>query len=552
MRFLITLATAITVFLASSVQLEACTIIAVGRDATEDGSVLVSQTDTGQDSRIYVVQGQQFDPGAKAPVYFGIQDATNDLHDDGDVLGYIPQAEQTYTYFHTAYSHINEHQLAIAESTTGQREELKVTRETGGQIMTIEQAMIFALQRHRKAREAANFIGELMTEYGFIPSSGDGSEALVIGDTEEAWVFEVFGVGPGWEPGSGKPGAIWAAQRIPDGQAVMIPNFSIIKQIDPEDSENFLVSDNYLQEAVDRGFYDPDSGTPFIWQEAYAPLTAEYATGRFWLFHETFAPNHSDWPDRHLEGDLYKGLNQYFQTVEPLSIYPFSVAPEKKVSVRDIMAFQRSVFEDTIYDITAGPQWLVPGRNEEGEFSNEFVKSPLATPFPGRDLRELLKLTHRRPVARHRGHSGMIAQLRDWLPGAIGGVYWIFLDNPYVGPYVPMYAGNLSTHESYQVYDPEQYDERSARWAFDFVDNLLNLKFQEAIKDVRAAREPFEQAMFDRQAEIEKQALALYEDDPQAARQYLTDYSNGLMQQATETYVGLRNVLIVKYTNNQE
>ena len=552
MRFLITLATALAVLLASSVQVQACTIIAAGRNATEDGSVLVSQTDTGQDSRIYVVHGQAFEPGSRAPVHFGIQDATNDLRDDGDVLGYIPQAEKTFTYFHTAYSHINEHQLAIAESTTDQREELKVTRETGGQIMTIEQAMAFALQRHKKAREAARFIGDLMTEYRFIPSSGDGSEALVIGDTEEAWVFEVFGVGPGWEPGNGKPGAIWAAQRVPDGHAVMIPNFSIIKQIDPADSDNFMVSENYLQEAVDRGFYDPDSGLPFIWQEAYAPLTAEYATGRFWLFHDTFAPNHADWPDRHLDGDLYKGLNQYFQTVEPLAIYPFSVAPEKKISVRDIMAFQRSVFEGTIYDITAGPQWLVPARDEDGNFTREFVKSPLTTPFPGRDMRELLNLTYRRPVARHRGHSGMIAQLRGWLPDAVGGVYWIFLDNPYVGPYVPMYAGNLSTHESYQVYDPEQYDERSARWAFDFVDNLLNLKFQAGIADVRAKREPFEQRMFDRQAEIEKEALARHAKDPQAAREFLTAYSNGLMAEATALYLQLRNELIVNYTNNRE
>lgn len=547
-----TLLAVLSVFLLNVPSSPACTIIAAGKDATIDGSVIVSQTDTGQDSRIYVAHGQTFEPGAKAAVHFGIQDAENDLRDDGEVLGYIPQVEKTYSYFHTAYSHINEHQLAIAESTTDQREELKVTRETGGQIMTIEQAMVFALQRHRKARDAVQFIGDLMTTYGFIPSSGDGSEALVIGDPAEAWVFEVVGVGPGWTPESGKPGAIWAAQRIPDDQAVMIPNYSIIKQIDPEDTANFLVSKNYMQEAIDRGFYDPESGMPFVWQDAYSPVTAEWATGRFWLFHTTFAPNFRDWPDRHLDGDVFKGLNQYFQTVEPLSIYPFSIRPERKISVRDVMAFQRSVFEGTIYDMTAQPQWLVPGRDDEGEFNGEFVRSPLATPFPGRDLRELLKLTYRRPVARHRGHSGMIAQLRDWLPDALGGVYWVFVDNPYVGPYVPMYAGNLSVHESYRLYDPEQYDERSARWAFDFVDNLLNLKFQAGIEDVRARRDPFEQAMFDRQSELEREALDLHEGDPRAAREFLTDYSNGLMQEATEMYVGLRNELIVKYTNNRE
>jgi len=61
--------------------------------------------------------------------------------------------------------------------------------------------MIFALQRCDKAREAVLLIGDLMIRYGFLPSSGDGSETLVIADTDEAWVLEVFGVGNGWEPG---------------------------------------------------------------------------------------------------------------------------------------------------------------------------------------------------------------------------------------------------------------------------------------------------------------------------------------------------------------
>ncbi len=220
-----------------------CTVIVVGKKATADGSVMISHTDTGPDSRIFRVPAQTFKPGDKAPVYWGIQDAELPLNDDGKIIGYIPQVEKTYAYFQSAYSHINEYQLGIAESTTAQREELVVTLETGKQIMTIEQAMIFALQRYKKASEATRFIGELMTKYGFLPSSGDGSETLVIADTEEAWVLEVFGVGPGWTPESGKPGAIWAAQRMGDDQAAMIPNWSIIKEINAADKKNFMVSD---------------------------------------------------------------------------------------------------------------------------------------------------------------------------------------------------------------------------------------------------------------------------------------------------------------------
>ncbi len=524
-----------------------CTIIAVGKEASADGSVIISHTDTGEDSRIFVVPAKTFAPGEKAPVYYGIQDAENNLNDDGEVLGYIPQVEKTFKYFQSAYSHVNEHQLGIGESTTAQREALKCTQENSDAIMTIEQAQIFALQRYKKARPAVQFIGDLMTKYGFLPSSGDGSECLVIADTEEVWVFECFGVGKGWKKDSGNPGAIWAAQRIPDDKATMIPNWSIIKQIDTNDKENFMVSDNYKQAAIDRGWYNPDSGEPFIWQEIYAPKSAvEYATSRFWLFHQTFVPNLKEWPDRFMTDDPYKGIRPYFQQVEPLSIYPFAVKPEKKISVQDVIKFQRSTFEGTIYDMTAGPEWLV------FDSVGVYKKSPLATPFPSSDLRTLLKMTYRRPVARHRGHYGMVLQLRHWLPDAIGGCYWVYLDNPYFSPYVPIYAGNLSVDETYKTYDPREYKENSARWAIDFVDNLANLKFQKIREDVWAKRRPFEKELFARQEAIEQKALAMHDNEPEKAQQFLTDYSNGLMQEVTKMFLDLRNEIIVKYTNNHE
>ena len=527
--------------------LSACTIIAAGKKATADGSVLISHTDCGPDSRIFVVPAQNHKPGSMAPVYGDIQDASLPLHDDGAILGYIPQVEHTYQYVQSAYSHINEHQLGIAESTTAEREELACTRENSGQIMTIEQAQIFALQRFKKAKPAVRFIGNLLTEYGFLPSSGeDGSETLAIADTGEIWIFEVFSVGPGWKKERGKPGAVWAAQRLPDETATMIPNWSIIKKIDAQDTIHFMVSENYMQEAIDRGWYDPASGKDFIWQEAYTPLPVEYATGRFWLFHQTFAPHLREWPDRFSKGNPYKGITPYYQIVEPLSIYPFSIKPEQKISVQDVIAFQRSTFEGTIYDMTGGPEWLV------FDADSGLIKSPLATPFPGSDLRKLLKMTYRRPVARHRGHYGMVIQLRSWLPDAIGGVYWVYLDNPYFSPYVPIYAGNLSTAETYQIYDPNKYDEKSARWAIDFVDNLANLKFQKIAEDVKAVRTPFETEMFANQDAVEKEALKQYQKNPASARKYLTEYTNGLMNQVTDMFLNLRDEIITKYTNNHE
>ncbi len=523
---------------------DACTVIGVGREASADGSVIVSHTDAGPNSRIFVVHGRSHEAGEMAPVYWGLVEADRPIDDFGDVLGHIPQVERTFTYFHSAYSQMNEHQLAIGESTTSQRKELDVKKGEGEQIMTIEQAQIFALQRTTKARDAVLLIGDLMERYGFLPSM-DGSETLVIGDPEEIWIFEVFGVGPEWTRSSGKPGAIWAAQRLPDDHACMIPNWSIIKQIDADDEANFLVSANYKQEAIDRGWYDPSSGFPFVWQEAYAPIPREWATSRFWLFHTTFAPDEDRWPKRSPVKNPAQTVDQYHQYVEPLSTYPVSIAPEQKISVLDVMAFQRSTYEGTIYDITAQSPWLVP--DDEGKM----IKSPLATPFPNKDLQALLHLTNRRPVARHMGQYGMVTQLRSWLPDAIGGVYWVYLDNPYFSPYVPIYAGVQETSESYRIYDPDAYSDASARWAIDFVDNLANLRFQEAIVDVRAEREPFEERLFADQEKIEAEALRLFRESPDAANEYLTDVSQSAMDEVLQIYTRLRATLITKYTNNR-
>jgi len=116
----------------------------------------------------------------------------------------------------------------------------------------------------------------------------------------------------------------------------------------------------------------------------------------------------------------------------------------------------------------------------------------------------------------------------------------------------PIYAGNLSVAETYNIYNPNKYDEKSARWAIDFVDNLANLKFQSAIKDVRAVRDPFETEMFTNQQKIEEEALKLYQKKPKSAREFLTKYTNSKMDQVTAMFHNLRNEILVKYTNNRE
>ncbi len=476
-----------------------------------------------------------------APVYWGLQDVEKPLHKYGEKIGEIPQVERTYTYFHSGYSQMNEHQLAIGESTTSQRKELHVDRKKGKQIITIEQAMVFALQRCKKAEDAVTLIAGLVEKYGFLPSCYQGSETLCIADPNEAWIFEVCSVGEEWTPESGKPGALWVAQRVPDDHVLVVPNWSIIKEIDEADKKNFRYSSNYKTFAIEKGWYKPENGKPFVWQDVYSPMPREWATSRFWLFYSKFAKHLKGIPPRDLSNP-YKGYDSYHQYVEPLSTYPVSAKPDKKLSVQDVIAFQREVFKGTIYDMTADKDWLIPGKD------GKLKKSPLTTPFPTKDMRELLDITHRRNVSR--GGYGMVAQLRSWLPDAIGGVYWFFVDNQYTSTYVPIYAGVQEISPLYKNYNPKAYSPKSARWAVDFVDNLLYLRWQHAYKDLLEVRTPVEEGFFKEQKDIDAKASALYKKSPKKAKKFLTDYTRRQMEKVVEMYNKLRDRLITKYTNN--
>ena len=527
---------------------DGCTIISAGRLATSDGSVITSQSDACSECRIHVVPGQVHPPGSLAPVHWGMiyygrddQRGGRPLGDYGEVIGRIPQVPRTYTYFHTGYSLINEHQVAIAESTCSQRRELDVPYIEGvtEQIITVEQAQVFALQRSRTAREALAVITSLVEQYGFLPSTG-GAEALSIADPNEAWVLEIFAVGTDWKRGSSAPGAIWAARRVPDGHVTVIPNYVRIREIDPADPHT-KASPNYRQVAIDRGWYDPASGRPFIWQEAYAPPITEGSLNRLWLVYSSLAPTLKAWPNRKLSGTANSNTMMR-QPIEGASFYPFSFKPDRPVSVRDVIAFQRSTFEGTVYDMTADPAWIVPDGQGGGR------RSELATPFPSAELRDLLRVAGHRTIAQH-GY-GMVAQLRSWLPNPIGGVLWFYVDNPYVSTYVPIYAGVTSTSTLYQTYDARQFSEGSARWAVDFVDNLMHLKWQAALQDLRAVRDPLEQEFFDTQAGVEQKALDLHGRAPADAQAFLTDLTKTRMERVVAMYRDLRARLITRYTNS--
>ena len=511
-----------------------CTDIIVGKDASTDGSVITSHTADGAfyDARVRTIPGQTFPAGSKADVFWNIV-----MEEDFEPvkIGEIPQVEKTYTYFHVGYPFMNEHGVAIGETTIGQKEELKTFRPDARAIMTIEQLEVFGLQRAKTAREAVAVIGELAEKYGFLPSCGSEGECITITDGEEAWIFEVRSTGFMWTPESGKPGAVWVAQRVPDDGVVVVPNMSRIREIDVTDTKNFMASKDYMQPAIDNGWYDPSSGKPFIWQEAYSPLTGndDWSLSSMWIRNRLYTLYSMLDPSR--EWDPY---------AETMS-YPFAVKPQKKISVQDVMNMLRGHMEGTPFDMAAADAWYV----REGD---KMVKSPLATPFVTKDVRNLLGIPYSRPIAKWDCAYSFVSQARSGYPAAVKTVLWFGYDNPHTTCYVPVYSGILQTKESWRTFDRKAFSLGSAQWAFILADDLVNHRYQDAIKDLKAVRDPLELDFAKQAAEVDKKALELAKEDPAKAQEYITKFTNDCMEKAEKAWWQLNWDLISKYNNNQK
>jgi dipeptidase len=493
-------------------EFDSCTSILVGRLASADGSTMTSHScDSGSDRTwISIVPNRKHRPGETAKLYLEPKLAKGPDDPERLEAGEIPQVPETYAFLNAAYPIMNEHQLAIGETTIGGR------RELVSQAGMIDAPELFrlCLERAKTAREAIRVADELTALYGY----DDWGECFTFADPREVWQFEIFG------PGKGKKGAVWAAQRVPDDEIGVSANASRIRTLDLTDKERFLASANVLSLAEEMGFWSKGSGLPFEFCYAFAPesRTSLYSRRREWRVLSLLAPGSK--------------LNPESEN------YPFSVKPEKKVTVRDLVAIFRDAYDGTEYDMTR----TLIAINRRGETA----KSPVASPFMSNDLRDLLRIKRERTICSPASTYLQITQSRDWLPGPIGGVVWLGYDNPATTPHTPFYIGIDRMPGPYIVDGRRAYRRDCAWWAYRTVSKLALFRWQEMTKDVEKVWKGIEDRAFSSQAKLEEEALALYKKDPNKAKALLTKYCLDQAEQAVAAYWKLADELWVKYSGS--
>ena len=475
-----------------------CTNLMVTKGASADGSVMVTYTCDGEfHPHLRYDPPKDYGPDE----YFEIKDWS------GKVRGKVKQVAHTYGVVQL----MNERQVVIGETTFGGRNELENTEG----ILQYWTLMRLALQRAKTAREAVEVMTSLVDEYGYA-STG---ESFSIGDPNEVWYMEMIGPGPG-----GK-GALWVALRVPDGYVCAHANAARISTFPLRDPKNCLYAKNVISFAVEKGYYDPNSGKPFSFCEAYNPAHPQmlrYAATRVWSLFSRAAPSKTLSPD-------------YHRGVEGAEPYPLWIKPDKKLALSDVFSLMRDHYEGTPYDMTQG-----------------IDAGPYGTPNRNRPIAweaDSVKCAWERPISTQQTGYSMVSQSRSHLPDAIGGVLWYGVDDTYTTCYVPLYCGIDAIPPAFAMGSLQEFSWESAWWVFNFVANYANVRYADMIKDIQKVQTEIEGNLITLQPEVEKTALALAKKNPDLLKQYLTDYSVSRGEMIVTRWRSLGELLIVKYND---
>lgn len=514
-----------------------CSTVMVGKQATADGSVLMASSCDGDVmGLIYIMPAETFPPGTKVPMYWNVPRPRNyheyrdNLRRGYDLVGYLP-VERTYRTMIMAGNvesmttgGLNEHGLSIAIEFLPMREGLACDKGVVGPNSNHWTTSLIAngLRRARTAREAIRLIGSMVDEYGFLyyraPAAG---VALPIADKSEIWLMEIFGPGKDWTPASGKPGGVWCARRIPDGEVGCSANRSRIGEVELNDPSHFIASANIHSLAQELGFWRP--GEPFIWHDVYGGPGNTNNSMREWRALSLAAPS--------------LGLKA---TGDPaVDRYPFSVKPDKPVDVPALFRTMRDGYEGTEFDLTEYPAFRV-GEN----------KSPLARPWGPDELFDLLQVKPNRALCTPTSGYVFVAQLRDRLPDPVGACLWFAYGPANTSCFVPIYAGVSELPDTWdQPANFTRIDREQPQWNFRLVHNLVNhLRYQESIRDVQRVIMPAEAGFLAAQADLEEAAVHVFEQSgATAANAFLTDRTHTCLLQVETAYQSLVDYLMFRY-----
>ncbi|MDD5951429.1 MAG: C69 family dipeptidase [Bacteroidales bacterium] len=498
---------------------EACTNVIVTKGASADGSVMVSYA---ADSHVlfgelYYHKAAKWKAGSMLPII---------EWDTYRPTGSIAQVASTYQ----TVGNMNEHQLIIAETTWGGRDE----QANPDGIMDYGSLIYVTLQRARTAREAIETIVALANEYGY-PSSG---ESFSIADTNEAWVMDLVGKGQ-------EKGIVWVARRVPDGYICAHANQARISTFPLDDPENCLYAPDVISFARKNGWFDGED-KDFSFCAAYNPLDfsgARACEARAWSAFNILCDGEFTYLDANgneVTRNSYDWIDYAMGNKLDSEAFPLFVKPARKISVKDVADVMRDHYEGTPMDMTTD---IGAGGN-----ALPYRWRPMEFIWDGRTY------INERAIATQQTGFWFVGQSRGWLPDAIGGLLWFGCDDAATSYLTPIYTNTNEIPECFRVGNGDMlhYSPTSSFWMNNRVANACYKMYNQMAPYARAAIDKFEnEQMFGAVEQMDAKLLKLYGKGNRRAlkkvRKALTRYSVETAQRQFDVWTALEQELLVKF-----
>ncbi|MCX4290731.1 MAG: C69 family dipeptidase [Odoribacter sp.] len=492
----------------------ACTNFLFTKSTTKDGSTAITYA---ADSHVlygelYYWPATDWPAGSMVDIY---------EWDTGKFLGQIPQVSHTYN----VVGNMNEHQLAIGETTYGGRSEL---HHQPGAIIDYGSLIYLTLQRAKNAREAIVVMTGLVEKYGYY-SEG---ESFSISDPDEVWIMEMIG------KGEGEKGAVWVARMVPDGYVCAHANQARITTF-PLESRESISSDKikniynkdittvYAKDVISfakqKGFYPQDApNKDFSFSDSYAPVDFSGARAceiRVWAFFNEISPDMDQYWE-YAKGTHIERDGKGYAT----NRMPLWVKPSRKIDILEIMDFMRNHLEGTELDMHRDPG--------AGPYECPYRWRPMGYKVDGKEY-----VMERTTATQQTGFS-FVSQSRSWLPDAIGGILWFSVDDAANTVYFPMYTSATRVPYAYAVGNGSmmQFTDKAAFWIFNQVSNLAYTRYNAIHAEIRAKQKALEKRYKSYVQMTDAAALSSFEQNPILTISYLTDFSCNTGNQLAETW----------------
>ena len=376
----------------------ACTTLLVGKNASLSGSTLIARNEDSGSGSYCAKKMTVMNPDAQPSVYKSVlSHCTIPLPDHPLRYTCMPNASGEEGIWGAAGINSANVAMTATETITSNARVLGAdplvryipakegVPETPGGIGE-EDIVTLTLPYIHSAREGVERLGMLHEKYGTYEMNG-----IAFQDVDEIWWFETIG------------GHHWLARRVPDDAYVVMPNQFGIDVFDLEDAlgagKNHLCSRD-LKEFIEKNHLDASMDGVFNARLAFGSASDAdhvYNTPRAWYMERFFNPHTFSWDGCHAD-----------YTPESDSL-PWSLRPEKKISVEDVKYILSSHYQGTPYN----PYAKCGDLNLRGKY---------------------------RPIGINRNNCVSLSEIRPDLPEESRAVEWVAFGSNVFNAFVPLYT----------------------------------------------------------------------------------------------------------------